>query len=304
VACRLIGGVALSGIVASVMAGVVKTGTPLNRTRNMALISQARNAGMACGPALGGLLGSVVSMQTAFAAVGSSLIISAAAFGRVYRDVSPGSGGAVGTPLQLFHTAFESWHSVLTKVPNVGMLCAMSAVTNGSIAGTNLTLLPLLLSEEPLSLSTGSIGTMLAANAAFAVVSGGWMGSAAQKMGPRAAIGAGTVAMSASLAIQPLVGEAPLVMVGLCGAQLGLGVLNPTLSAQIQELVTKQQPKLVMQAMSLQNTSAFVGLVAGASLGGTIGSQFGYVAGYHACSSVLIATGAVVALRFPAAKLP
>ena len=172
------------------MAGVVKIGTPLNRTKNMALLMQARNTGMALGPAVGGLLGSLVSMQAAFAGVGLGLAGSALVFGRIYRDVAPGDQKPIDPPLQLFRTAFVSWREALTTVPLVGALCVMSAVANGSLAGTNMTLLPLLLCDE-LGLGTGAIGSMLAANAVVGAVTGGQMGALAHRVGPRLAIGAG-----------------------------------------------------------------------------------------------------------------
>ena len=120
VASRLVGGVGLSAIIASIMAGVVKVGTPLNRTQNMATLTQARNAGLALGPAVGGLLGNALSMEAAFAGVGVSLFASAAAFSKIYRDVSPGIGGQIGSVLGLFRKAFRSWRHVLRAVPNIG----------------------------------------------------------------------------------------------------------------------------------------------------------------------------------------
>lgn len=302
VACRLAGGVALSGIVAANMAGVVKIGTPLNRTKNMALLMQARNTGMALGPAVGGLLGSLVSMQAAFAGVGLGLAGSALVFGRIYRDVAPGDQKPIDPPLQLFRTAFVSWREVLTTVPDLGALCVMSAVANGSLAGTNMTLLPLLLCDE-LGLGTGAIGSMLAANAVVGAVTGGQMGALAHRVGPRLAIGAGATTVAVGMAAQPALGDATLILGALCSAQLGLGVLTPTLAAQIQEKVLKEKPSLVMQAMSLQNTSSFIGLVAGAGVGGAVGSQLGFAAGYQTVSMGLLVAGLATAARFPVRKL-
>lgn len=58
-----------------------------------------------------------------------------------------------------------------------------------------------------------------------------------------------------------------------------------------------------MQAMSLQNTSSFIGLVAGAGVGGAVGSQLGFAAGYQTVSMGLLVAGLATAARFPVRKL-
>jgi len=225
VAARAVGGAALSGIVTSVMAGVVRTGTPLNRVTNMAVLSQARNAGMAAGPAVGGLLGGIVSMETAFAVVGGTLFLSAAAFHNIYRDVAPGSGPGAASSLEgdggAFANALQSWRIVLNSVPEAAPICLMSAIGWGTIAGTNYTLLPLLLSAEPIGASTAMIGGMLAANAAVGVATGGVIGRLAQEHGPRMAIGVGAGTISLSMAAVPLAGDPALVLGAMVGMQLG-----------------------------------------------------------------------------------
>lgn len=297
--CRAIGGVAIAGLAASLTAPAIKVQTPLNRARSNAPFTQAMNAGTALGPAIGGLLSGFMPMETAFATVGGLFILSAVANHYIYTEIAPGRDSQFNNPVQLFTYAFKSWKDVFDSSPQVRWLCATHLALWSAMAGTNMTLLPLLLWVEPYSFTTTSIGALTAGIGVLGVVATQPLAVFADKYGRRNALGLGTTLMATSMAAVPLTGSAAAITGALAATALGQNLLAPAIQALMIDTVSKNDPSKLTQAMSLLRSIGDVGMVSGAATIGFIGTEFGFVAGYEASSSVLLLMGLCAFLRLP-----
>eukprot|EP00927_Polykrikos_kofoidii_P044220 TRINITY_DN38247_c0_g1_i1.p1 TRINITY_DN38247_c0_g1~~TRINITY_DN38247_c0_g1_i1.p1 ORF type:complete len:580 (+),score=78.24 TRINITY_DN38247_c0_g1_i1:50-1789(+) len=297
--CRCLGGAALAGIFAAVQAESLKVQTPLNRARSGAPLTQAVNAGFAMGPALGGVLSGYMTMEAAFAGVGVGFFIAAGAASKVYVESSPPTGSKIANPFDLFGKAFGSWRDVLQRCPEVRYLCAMQVVTMGAVAGTSMTLMPLLLSAEPLSFSAPSIGALAASVATLGVVVTKPLATFADKYGRGNALMIGAFGMSVSMATVPLVGTPALVSGAIAATAVGQNLTTPAISTLVIEIVAKKDPRLLSQAMSLLRSLSDVGMVTGAAAIGALGGHAGFTAGYELSSAMVLSTAIFTFLRLP-----
>lgn len=299
IACRAIGGVAVAGLFASIQANAVAVQTPLNRARSSAPFTQAMNAGIALGPAIGGLLSGYITMESAFAGVGCCFLLAALANSRIYTEIVPPKGSANANPLMLFGTAFSAWRDVLRASSIVRLLCGTQAMLFAAVAGTNMTLMPLLLVAEPLSFTASAIGALSATIATIGIVVLQPLAFFADRYGRRTALGVGSATMGLSMAAVPLVGTPALVSGALACSAVGQNLLAPAISALLMDTVSKVDPSKITQAMSLLRSCSDIGMVTGAATIGAIGTQFGFIAGYEASASLVLTMGLAAFLRLP-----
>uniref|UniRef100_A0A7S1S5X5 Calmodulin n=1 Tax=Alexandrium catenella TaxID=2925 RepID=A0A7S1S5X5_ALECA len=297
--CRAIGGVAAAGLFASIQAPAISVQTPLNRARSSAPFTQAMNAGVALGPAIGGMLSEAVGMEAAFAGVGSAFLLCAAANYKIYAEAAPATGSKFNNPLELFTHAFGAWRSVLESSIGVRALCATQTVLWAAVAGTNMTLLPLLLSAEPLSFTASSIGMLSAGLATLGVVVTQPLAVLADKYGRPKALLAGSGLMGCSMALVPVMGTPAMVSGAMASMALGQNLLAPSIGALMIDLVAKQDPSKITQAMSLLRSVQDVGMVSGAALIGAIGTVYGFTAAYEVSSSIVLIMGIAAYFRLP-----
>merc|ERR1712039_1005854 len=123
----------------------------------------------------------------------------------------------------------------------------------------------------------------------------------ADKYGRRTALGLGSAVMGSSMAAVPLMGTPALVSGALACSAVGQNLLAPSIGALMIDAVMKTNPGQITQAMSLLRSVQDVGMVSGAALIGAIGTQYGFIAGYHASSSVVLVAALAAFLRLPAA---
>lgn len=299
VLCRAIGGFGLAGLYAAIQAAAIRIQTPLNRARSNAPFTQAVNAGTAMGPAIGGLLSGYMTMESAFAGVGATFVLCAAANARIYDEVAPAEGSAMANPWQLFSTAFGSWYEVVRTCPEVRGLLAMQGSVYAAIAGTQLTLMPLLLFAEPLCFSAPQIGGLSAAVAALGVVVTQPLAHFADRYGRANALVLGGGTMAASMAAVPLVGTPALVSGAVATAAVGQNLCTPSIGALVIDSVVRRDPRLVTQALSLLRSVTDVGMVSGAALIGAIGTDYGFVAGYEVSSATVLLMSVYTFMRLP-----
>lgn len=297
--CRALGGVGMAGLFAAVQAPAIKIQTPLNRARSNAPFTQAVNAGVAMGPALGGLLSGYMTMEGAFASVGVGFFLAAGATSRIYSETAPATGSKVANPIELFGNAFRAWREVLQTCPEVRLLCGLQMITYGAVAGTTMTLMPLLLVADPLHFTPAAIGGLSASVAALGVVIVQPLAIFADKYGRRNALIIGGSAMSACMAAVPLLGTPAMVSGAIAATAVGQNLTTPSISALVIDTVSRKDPRLITQAMSLVRSVTDVGMVTGAAAIGTLGTQAGFVAGYEVSSAMVLSMAIYTYLRLP-----
>lgn len=297
--CRAVGGVAVAGLSASIAAPLIAVQTSLNRTRSGAPFNQAMNAGIALGPAVGGILAGFVGMEVAFACIGASFFLATFATSRIYVELASPKGSNVAKPSQLFTNAFSSWHDVVKESSEIRSLCLAQLALFAAVGGTNMTLLPSLLAGEPLSLTGFMIGAVSSAVATVAIVVAQPLAIFADKYGRRTALGLGSAVMGASLAVVPFVGSPAWMLGTLACTAVGQNLLGPSINALTLDAVAKKGPEQMTQAMSLMRTLQDLGTVGGAFAIGAIGDEFGFSVGYEVSSSVVLAMGLFAFMRLP-----
>jgi len=302
--CRAIGGFAAAGLFASIQSPAVAVQTPLNRVRSGAPFTQAMNAGIALGPAIGGLLSGFISMETTFVGVGVMFLLAAAANHRIYTEIAPPKGSNNNNPFELFSAAFGAWSSVLSQSKDVRILCGVQTVLYAAVGGTNMTLLPLLLVADPLLFTSPAIGALSAGVATLGVVIVKPLAVFADKFGRRTALGLGSIIMSGSMAMVPLMGTPALVSGAVACTAVGQNLLAPSVSALVIDSVSKVNPQQVTQAMSLMRSVTDIGVLSGAAFIGAVGSEYGFVAGYELSSGAVLCMSIAAFLRLPTPPSP
>jgi len=301
IVCRVIGGAAIAGLAASLTAPLIAVQTPLNRARSGAPFQQAANAGIALGPAIGGVLSGYCGMEYAFASVGGLFLLTAATNAKIYKEINPALGSKHSNLASLFAEAFSSWSSVLRTSTEVRMLMGTQIALTAAQGGTSLTLMPLLLAADPLNFTSFMIGALVASTATLGIFVAQPLAVFADKYGRRTALGLGTGALAASMAAVPLLGSPALVSGALCCQALGQNLLAPAISALILDAMAKKDPSQMTQAMSLHRSLSDVGMVSGCMAFGALGTQYGFLAGYEASAGVVLVMGLAAFLRIPPA---
>lgn len=250
-------------------------------------------------PAIGGLASSYVGMETAFVGVGCAFLGSAVANHYIFTEVAPPQGSKHSNPLALVSSAFSAWYSILRSSADVRTLVGSQAMLYSAVAGTNMTLMPLLLFAEPLNFTAASIGALAAATATLGVVVTQPLAVFADTYGRRTALGLGSVWMGTSLALVPFAGTPALVSGAIASTAVGQNLLAPSIGALLVDTVVAKDPRLVTQAMSLLRSATDIGMVSGAALVGAIGTNFGFAAGYEASSCIVLVMGVAAFLRLP-----
>lgn len=178
--CRLLTGLGVAGLSTAATMTVTDISTPLNRASTFAPIMSAFAAGTALGPALGGILVDQVGLNPLFFSVGASYLVLAAVNNALldetktkptvtfpWQQQAQPLGGNVtqkekedDTPSirDAFQKAVGQWVPLLSEAP-VRNVCIMNAFYWVALAGSQMTLLPLILTNpDGLSMTATQVG--------------------------------------------------------------------------------------------------------------------------------------------------
>ena len=171
--CRLLTGLGVAGISTAATLTLTDISTPLNRASTMAPIMSAFAAGTALGPALGGVLCDQIGVNPTFYIVGVSYF-GLAAVNWALLDETMASNKPIKFPWQSkakrstvdqqetitesFTKAVGQWIPLLSEPP-VRNVCIMNAFYWMALAGSQMTLLPLILTDpNGLAMSATNVG--------------------------------------------------------------------------------------------------------------------------------------------------
>jgi MFS family permease len=179
--CRLLTGLGVAAFSTAATMMVTDISTPLNRASTFAPIMSAFAAGTALGPALGGLWVDQLGLNPLFYSVGASYLLLAAVNSTLLDetkaksnmifpwqqqrqqqqqigDQTNGKGIEPTSIRDAFQNALGQWVPLLSEAP-VRNVCIMNAFYWVALAGSQMTLLPLILTNpDGLSMTATQVG--------------------------------------------------------------------------------------------------------------------------------------------------
>ncbi|CAE7234799.1 unnamed protein product [Symbiodinium natans] len=292
VASKFVSGFGVSSLSTGSTVAVADLSTPLNRARMMATMHGGFSAGKVLGPAIGGvLIGWIGASNTLIAA--SSGFLAAAMYSSFYlAETMPQSlkktSSQSSSVQEMLRQMISQWRSLITD-GKLKMLMLLNAVGLAAHAGSNFTLLPLMLAGDHFAMSPAEIGSVFAAQAAISVFGTGPAAMLIDKLGPERVIVPAILVTSFSMAAFPMAGDLLQAGILLAAWQLGRTVLNSAPTVLAANSVPKES---LPQCMAMLRTTGDLGFMLGASLVGIGGSLVG--AGPAMQSTAAISCGVAV----------
>lgn len=310
IASRLVTGFGVSLFTGGSFMLVNDISTHLNRTRTMAPMMSGFQAGTALGPAIGGLLISSIGTSSTYYLVGGIFgamtvlnklymketmvppkpLAVPAALAAGGTGTSNGTGtntverkSAFGEFIGAFSTASTTWVELL-KVRPMQSLVVLNFAYWTALAGTQMTLLPLLMVSPHFSLGATEIGTTFAFMSVISVVTSQPVAILSDRLGKDATIVGGSAFVCAAMLAMPLASSFPQLLACIVPLAMGSTALNTAPLARISDLT---QPSERAQALALLRTAGDLGLLLGATGSGILADLVGM-------ESVITANGGLV----------
>jgi MFS family permease len=173
--CRLLTGLGVAAFSTAATMTVTDISTPLNRASTFAPIMSAFAAGTALGPALGGVWVDQLGLNPLFYSVGASYLLLAAVNHALLDETKAKpnmifpwhqqqvgdqtvNGKETSSMRDSFQNALGQWIPLLSEAP-VRNVCIMNAFYWVALAGSQMTLLPLILTNpDGLSMTATQVG--------------------------------------------------------------------------------------------------------------------------------------------------
>ena len=247
--------------------------TPLNRASSIAPVMSAFAAGTALGPALGGFLVDSVGLNPTFYLVGLSYFGVAALNRAILKETKirtlhfpwqqPTSESTKTKSLyEASRDAVGQWVPLLRE-KNVRNIMIMNGLYWVALAGSQMTLLPLLLTDSSgLNFTATEVGSVYMGMSLVQIVGNPVFAKLIDRIGKAPAIVGGCSLISASMMALPLCDD-PLQLAGVLGIwSVGSSMLSTAPIAFLSDHVSEDQRA---QAIALLRTCGDVGFLIGAS---------------------------------------
>mmetsp|Transcript_8935 Transcript_8935/g.10223 ORF Transcript_8935/g.10223 Transcript_8935/m.10223 type:complete len:577 (+) Transcript_8935:100-1830(+) len=292
--CRFVSGLGVASFSAAAIQYLSDISTPLNRAKTIAPPMTAFSLGTAMGPALGGLMLDHAGFAGTFASVGAGFVALAAANFLLLPRISDTIMCNSATEGGKKETLFDTWKTLLSdkRVSN------MMLVNSGYwfvLSGTQMTLLPLLLSGDKFGLSASAVGSIFMGMSMIGVVFTPLAGRLLDSVGRVPMILPACGVIGGAMAATPLVDDIES-FVGLVAVWTAAGTLlgaGPT--AYITDIVS---PSARAQALALLRTVGDVGMLFGAVSAGYYADIMTQQDAMQANGFIFIGLSTFAALRF------
>lgn len=286
IGCRMLTGLGVSAFTAGAFMMMADVGTALNRTRTMAPAMTGFQAGIALGPAIGGLAIEYIGIPLTYATCGglfalisllNQRLLSETLITRNSSDTiapAPTTAGEKDKSsvaeksgiLNAFTTAFRAWRELL-RDPLVVNVVALNSLYWVALAGVQMTVLPLYMVSAPFNFTAGQIGSTFAMMSACSVFSSQPVAYLADRVGKVPAIFAGSALVTSALVAMPFATDLPQLWAVVAVLSVGSVAVQSVPTAYITEVTAGQHRT---HALSLLRTAGDVGLLVGASLAGML----------------------------------
>ena len=316
IGCRLVSGLGVSLFTAGTLMLLTDLSTPLNRTRTNASVMAGFQGGTALGPALGGLMVSNLGVGLTYFTVGGCFAVMASLQHMFLKETLPGktlyqkmadekkneerqlknrllntiqtpSNTAVVIPkprpgiLGSFKVALLSWKELMKK-PAVRDVMMLHSAYWVALAGSQMTLLPLMMVGPALHLSASDIGCTFAFMAVTSVAASQPVAYFADRHGKINCMVGGCGLVASAMFLLPHADSYYTVLLATVPLALGSTTMSAPPLALISDMVTTEDRA---QAQALLRTSGDVGLLVGATAGGLIADVYSIesaISGYGA----------------------
>lgn len=278
-ACRLLTGFGVAALSTAATMTMADISTPLNRASTMAPIMSAFSAGMAFGPAVGGMLADHMGISETFYAVGASYLgltlvnrsllveTKARPLAFPWHRIDGGSdefeGGSADKVSMLDATknALSQWSPLLSDA-RIRHAVMMNGFYWTSLAGSQMTLLPLLLTDPSgLALSATAVGRTYMGMSLVQVVGVPLMARFVDKVGKPRSIVAGCTLIGGSMMALPYCTTLPEMAATLGTWSLGSSILSTAPVSYVSDMAGEKRRA---QAVALLRTTGDVGFLVGA----------------------------------------
>lgn len=268
-------------------------------SQTFAPIMSAFAAGTALGPALGGVMVDQLGINPTFYLVGVSYVFLAGintllieetkarvvTFPWQHEDLIRPIGK--GSIRDAFHTALGQWVPLLSEAP-IRNVCIMNAFYWVALAGSQMTLLPLILTNpEGLAMSATQVGQVYMGMSAVQVLGNPLLAKMVDRVGKVPGIVGGCTLISTAMATLPFC-EGMEQMAGVLAMwAAGSSLLSTSPLAFISDKVDDVKRA---QAIALLRTSGDVGFLIGASSMGALADWSGSLETAMQSSSAILVT--------------
>lgn len=316
IGCRLVSGLGVSLFVGGTMALLGDLSTPLNRTRTTASVMAGFQGGTALGPALGGVMISNAGVGMTYFAVGGCFAMMASLHHMFLNETMPekilprknadknavekgllsaGLLSSASTALIAIprEGAFNSikdrlliW-KMLAEKPAVRKMMMLYSAYWVALAGSQMTLLPLMMVGPTLHLDGSDIGLTFTFMAITSVVFSQPVAYLADKHGKINCMIGGCALAATSMLLMPHADSLYYLLAATVPLALGSTAMSTAPAALITDMVSGKE---MANAQALLRTSGDVGLLVGALAAGQIASQCSIETTISGCGILLAGT--------------
>lgn len=302
--CRLLTGFGVAALSTGGTMMMTDVSTPLNRATTIAPIMSAFSAGTALGPALGGLLVDTVGLHSTFYLTGGCFMGVATLNRVIMEETKPKPivfpwqqkeaqrhGDSLEKSnesiLKATQKALGQW-SPLLKRPKMRSVLIMNAMYWVALAGAQMTLLPLILTDpNNMAMSATQVGQVYAAMSLVHIFGNPVFARVADQVGKAPAILTGCALVSISMAgLSTYCETYSSLGVALGVWAVGSSMLSTAPVAYVSDKVSDGERA---QALALLRTCGDVGFLVGASATGALADYIG-LHGAMQCSASVLAT--------------
>lgn len=276
--CRLFTGLGVAGLSTAATMTVTDISTPLNRASTFAPIMSAFAAGTALGPAIGGIACDLIGISPTFYMVGVSYVGLAALNQVLLTETKPSkmefpwNGNTQDDASQVsiresFQAALGQWVPLLSRT-EIRNVCIMNGFYWVALAGSQMTLLPLILTDpEGLAMTATNVGQVYMGMSVVQVLGNPVLAQIVDRIGKVPGIVAGCTLISSAMATLPYCTD-PYELAGVLVLWAsGSSLLSISPMAFVSDRVDDTKRA---QAIALLRTSGDVGFLIGASSMGAL----------------------------------
>lgn len=296
-ACRFITGLGVSIFTTGAFMIVSDVSTALNRTRTMAPIMTGFQAGIALGPAIGGIAIELVGIPLTYVSCGITFTAIAIANHyfmqetmRVKTDTDSASSSSAksGSVFDSFSSTLSAWSRLgVTNLP-LRRVCELNLFYWFSLAGVQMTILPLYMVSSTFNLNPTQIGTTFALMSIFSILSSQPSAYLADNLIgkiPSVVVGGGLV--FSSFALLPFAQSYSELLCILIPLSVGSTILQSVPAAYVSDITPVESRS---NSLSLFRTAGDVGLLFGASLTGIVSARSSFQFAIEANAAVMLAS--------------
>lgn len=292
--CRLMTGFGVSGLITASQMYSVDISTPLNRSRTLAPTFAAFSGGAALGPALGGILCGHIGLENCFYFVGTTFLAGMALNQAIFTETLPISARKKPHALrEVVNNTSKDWKEIFKNKKARQLLLLNTGYWVG-VSGAQMTILPLLLTNDTFQFEPAQIGYCFALLSFINVLFSQPFATMADKYGRTPIMCLGTTSMATGVALTSICETGTTLGCALVIWGIGYTMLAAIPAAYMQDIVTTNQRT---QALGLLRMVGDVGLIAGALTGGKLADVVSMDVALQANAALLFCVGGWFGIR-------